>query len=141
MEWVDQLLKRHEEAKDQRNAVTKVADEIYQDLWKAILEIVRLDSLRMMGLKYNGSPLNHTVTMGNRTVVVRLDEDKCGITANVSDGPNVSLKLRCCADAQGGSVCIKHEGVVVSYPEAAKKIMEPFIFGGESPYAFLSLGA
>jgi hypothetical protein len=137
MGWVDQRYEQYKEAVSHRDAVKLVADEMYLELWKAILEIVQSDSLRGMNLRYNGSPLNHQVKMGERTVTVKLDQDKCGITATVSDGPSVELKLRFCGDAQGGSICIKHRGTNVDYATAARTIMEPFLFEEASPYAFL----
>jgi hypothetical protein len=73
--------------------------------------------------------------MGNRTVAVRLDKDKQGITATMPEGPDMRFKFRFCGDAKGGSVCLKHIGADVDYATAARKIMEPLLFGGDSPYA------
>lgn len=136
MEWLEQRLGQYRDATRQRETVKLVAVEMYDELWKAVVEIVTSNSLRGIGdLEYNGSPLNHTVTLKARKVIIRLDQDKCGITAVMPDSPVLEFKLRFCEGNRGGSVCLKHNGSDVDYAGAARLIMEPFLFEGTSELA------
>jgi hypothetical protein len=137
MVWLNQRFELYTKSLHSQDAVKRVAAEIYDGLWKEVVEVIAAADKRGMGLKFNGSPLNHTVTMGRRNIAIKLDDDKCGITVTLSDGPGLTLKLRECASPAGATVCIEHEGATIDYPNAARMIMEPFLFGGESPYAFL----
>lgn len=140
MEWLEQHMEQYREAVHERDEIKQHAPEIYERIWTAIVEVVTSDSLRGLDLKYNGFPLKHTVTLGNRKVTIALDEDKCGVTAQISDGTSVELKLRFCGDTKAGGVCIMHDGSEVGYSAAARKIMEPFLFEGDSSYALKTLG-
>ncbi len=50
MEWLEQGIERHRQYVRERDAAQQVATELYGDLWKAIVEIVKSDSLRGMDL-------------------------------------------------------------------------------------------
>ena len=134
MEWFNQRFAMYEKAEADRKAVQQSAEDIYSQVWKAIGEVAGSAKARGISLKNNGIPYRFALRMVDRTMTLKLDDDKCGITAEISDSPGVTLKLRICPD---GTVCIKHEGATVDYAGAARVIMEAFFFGERSPYALL----
>jgi len=132
MEWFDQRYSQFLKEHNDRTTVAQNAEDIYAALWAAIMEVVRAAHDRGMQIQPNGFPLHHTLLMGKRLLRINLSEDKHCILASPGDSREVPLCLAVCED---GSVCLKHNGFTVNYAQAAQKIMEPFIFGGESPYA------
>lgn len=134
MEWLDRRFEVYQQAVADQRSVTQAAEDIYGEVWEAVSEIVKSAKARGISLQCNGFSPKYVVKMDQWTLTLKLDTDKCGITASISDRDDVPLNLRVCPD---GTVCIKHEGTRVSNKEAAKLIMEAFLFKEPSPYAFL----
>jgi hypothetical protein len=138
MEWFDQRFDVYEKAIADQKAVQEFADSIYGEVWSAVHEVVKRAKARGVNLQSNGFSNNIAVKMDQRILTMKLDADKCGITAAISNDSDITLTLRVCAD---GTVCIKHDGATVDCKGAAKVIMEAFLFKTPSPYAFLFPGA
>lgn len=133
MEWLKQQVERfRKEDRDWKNVVDH-AERIYTAVWAEIVKVVNEAPVWDIELIANGIPLHHTVTMGKRVLKLDLADDRHSIIASRPDGAEVVLEIAVCPD---GSVCVRCAGKAVTYAEAAQKIMEPFLFGGESPYAF-----
>ncbi len=135
MDWFDKRFAKFQKAVSDRDAVTMEAEDIYGEVWKSILEVVKKAKGENIPISLNGFHLHYKVILHSSTVEVRLRADKCAIEASFRDNPIITLGLRVCED---GTVCIMHEGRRISQSEAAQIIMEKLIFDDpSSPYAFL----
>lgn len=132
MEWLDQRFENYHKAAKDRRTIRETGDDVYTEVWKEIQEVVRAARKRGIDLQINGLPLHHTVRMGEHLLKIDLDKDKESITGE-SFGKTMVV-LRFVLDAEN-AVFIENSGDPVSYAEAARRIMEPFLFGKHSAYA------
>lgn len=132
MEWLEAQYGKYRKFAEDQRTVRDAADEIFAEIWKAVIEVVNAGNQHVMGLKINGFPGHHTVSMGSRTLRLFLAEDKQSISAQESDGGLIVVRLM--VDSEN-AVFLENRGEPVSYAESARRIMEPFLFSGESPYA------
>jgi hypothetical protein len=132
IEWLNKRFDEHEKASDDKRDVVADAENVYGEVWKAVQKVVQEANTRHAGLTLNGYPLKYNVLMGSRKLSITLAEDKCSIIAQPSDASPVTLSIRVWGD---GTVCIKNNGEPLSYADAARAIMEPFLFEGQSPFA------
>ena len=72
-----------------------------------------------------GNPL-----LEDRKLAIILAENRRSITAK-SDAGDTRLEIAVCPD---GVVCLKHQSHQITSPDAAKGIMQAFLFGGQSPF-------
>jgi len=72
------------------------------------------------------------VKLGQRESRIDLADDRRSITAS-TDGLAISFEL---ATVENDEVCLSQNGKAVSSTEAAKWIMDPFMFGKGSLYEF-----
>jgi hypothetical protein len=124
-------------------AVSEAADGVFDQLWEEIKEVCLAGKNRGMNLDTNGSPLSRVVLMlathgqsnarseNDRKLTISLSADRRSILAASDSGEN-EMKIEVCPD---GVVCLKFQAHKVSSRDAAKIIMEPFLFSGQSPYS------
>jgi hypothetical protein len=105
---------------------------MYGELWSEIMRIINEANAWDAKLVPNGFPLHHIVRMGKRDLHLDLAEDKCSVLAQYSDVGESGLSM---VVGHDGTVNFTQEGIVLDYATAAQKIMEPFLFGGKSPFA------
>ena len=132
MEWVERRYQQYVDERRDWGNVCQHAEEIYEGLWEEIVKVANDPTIAFTKIVTNGLPQHRTVALGKRILKIDLAEDKHSIIASPPDSPEILLAVTVCPD---GVVCLKHDGERVTYSQAAQKIMEPFIFGGESPYA------
>jgi hypothetical protein len=107
---------------------------VYDDLWKEISD--RVDDAKKRGelVETNGSPYERTVLMGagyqarpedSRQLTITLARTEGKIIALDSDENSLGIEL---GVSEGDIVRPKHQGRTLTIPEAAKLILEPFLF-------------
>jgi hypothetical protein len=131
-DWVNRKFEESGTATADKNAIMADAANIYEELWKAVLSVITAANNRSAGLRPNGFPQRYKVIMGARQVEIALAEDKLSITASYSDIAPISIEIRVRPDS---TVCLARDGKPLSYTDAARQIMEPFLFAGTSPFA------
>ena len=135
MDWFDERFAKFQKAVSERDTVCMEAEEVYNEVWKSVLEIVKKAKAHNIPISVNGFHLHYKVILYSSTVEIRLRADKCAIEASFRDDPIITLALRVCED---GTVCIRHGGKRITQSEAARVIMEQLVFDDPgSPYAFL----
>ena len=140
MEWIKQGLTEWRKANSALQVVTESADGIFNQLWEEIKEIVVAAVRLGISLTTNGSPLSRVVVMADssfgdrlpseRKLAIVLAADRRSIVAS-SDAGEMPLKIEVCPD---GVVCLIYSDRPITSREAAKEIMQRFIFKGDSPF-------
>ena len=109
---------------------------MYDDLWKEISD--RIDDAKKRGepVETNGSPYERTVVMGAGNIYQARPEDSRQLTITLArtegkiialDSDENSLEIEL-GVSDGDIVRPKHQGRTLTIPEAAKLILEPFLF-------------
>lgn len=133
MSWVDDRLKRQERTEAERAFISVHAATLYDELWEEVSN--RVDDARKGGMlvSTNGSAYQRAVLLGapaNRAyrepeqLVIALARDTWEIVAE-AETVHIKIPLGVCTD---GVVCLKHEGRRLTIHDAAKMILEPFLF-------------
>ncbi len=109
--------------------ISEQAEDTFQNLWAEILVLVREAQSKGWQLDTNGSPLARTVSMvahprPRNELRITLQKDKQQIAISGIKSPT-KLSFAVCED---GVVCLKHDGREVSLRDAARLIIEPFLF-------------
>lgn len=141
MDWIDKKLTAHNKAKSDVQAVVGAADGIFNAIWGGVVAISQYANERQMRTSTNGSPYDRVVNMtlypkvgevsaSPRVLHLTLAESRRKIFAKW-DGANLDFSIEVCDD---GVVCLKLDGRRVDALEAARLIMEPFLFEGKSPF-------
>jgi hypothetical protein len=140
MEWIEQKLSEWRKMQGDLMAIEGAADSIFEQLWDDIAESARAADLHGMGIKTNGMPRHRTVIMAkpmiarmtaDRKLAIDLADDRRRITTN-SDAGNRDFTIEICPD---GVVCLKLLSQRISIQDAAKEVMEDFLFKGNSPFS------
>lgn len=133
MSWVDDRSNEEAKAEENRSKIGLYGDKLYEELWEEIAD--RVADARKRNLPYttNGSayeravikltPRNHPPGEVDR-MTVSLDRGEWKILVE-SDERNLTITMGLCKDEV---VCLKHDGRTLSVPDAARLILEPFIF-------------
>lgn len=135
MDWFDERFAKFQKAVAERDTVCMEAEDVYSEVWKSVLEVVKKAKANNVPISVNGFHLHYKVILYSSMVEVRLRADRCAIEASFRDDPIITFALRVCED---GTVCIKHEGKRTSQSEVARIIIEKLVFDDPaSPYSFL----
>jgi hypothetical protein len=135
MDWFDERFAKFQKAISERDTVCMEAEEVYSEVWKSVLDVVKKAKANNVPISVNGSHLHYKVILYSSAVEVRLRADKCAIEASFRDDPIITFALRVCED---GTVCIRYGGKRITQSEVARVIMERLVFDDpSSPYAFL----
>ena len=127
MSWV------HDRLKAGRESGLISASNLYNELWDEISTRVAEAKDGGMPISTNGSSYKRVVVYGSpltvpyrkpRQLTIALAPDKSEIIAD-SDADSLQIPIEVCAD---GVVRLKHKGKYLSIPEAAKLILESFLF-------------
>jgi hypothetical protein len=142
MDWIEQGLDDWRKASSDLQVVTESADGIFTQLWEDIKEIVIAAEKQGIRLMTNGSPQKRVVIMlanssffgkplpADRKLAIDLAADRSSIVAR-SDAGEIHLKIEVCSD---GVVCLKYQSHPITSRDAAKDIMQDFLFKGNSPF-------
>lgn len=135
MDWFDERFAKFQRAVSERDTVCMEAEEVYTEVWKSVLEIVKKAKGNNIPISVNGFHLHYKVMLHSSIVEVRLRADRCAIEADFRNDPIITFALRVCED---GTVCIRYGGKRITQSEVARVIMERMVFDDpSSPYAFL----
>ena len=124
MEWFDRRHDEYLKEKQGQESIAQFADSVYGDLWSSIKEVAMRANQRGFQLRFNGTERHNVVIMGQKNLRIDLSEDKRSITVSGVES-TAHFNLAACEDR----VCLQHDGKSVSSAEAARVLMEPFIFG------------
>ena len=133
MSWVDGHFKDHERAEKESAKVRLRAEQLYDELWKEITDRVMDARNGGMLVSTNGSSYERVVLLGGAVMLRPFSEakqltitleDRRKIVVTWEDG-TIEIPLRVRPD---GVVCLTHQARELTIPEAAKLILEPFLF-------------
>jgi hypothetical protein len=140
-EWIESRLAAHQKSVDDLRTIWSGSEILFTHLWEEIVELAKFAESKDMRISTNGSPHERTVLMGMypvgnqssahpRALKIALKQDRRKISAS-SDAGNIEFSVAVCDD---GVICLKDDLFPVSTRDAARKIMEPFLFEGKSPF-------
>jgi hypothetical protein len=146
--WIDEKMAAYRKARKNLEAVAASADMIFGQLWGEIEAIIEGISNRGMQLETNGSPRNRVLIMGLPPHGSERDQRRRLNLALASAPGAVTITAKSDADEtifniEVGSddiVCLKKQGHELTIQEAARAVMEPFLFSGKSPYCVANVG-
>jgi len=131
MTWIEERLAQREALRERTRLIEEHTPKIYQAVWEEILRFVKDGQAAGMVLNTGGSANARAVyssvlgqPQSNRELTVSLESGK--LVANPYDGGIVvAFDFDVCGD---GVVCLKRGGTRVSEREAARIILDPFLF-------------
>lgn len=140
-DWIDSKLDAHHKSFSEVQTIRNGADELYEHLWKEVVALSQYAATKGMRTFTNGTAYERVVAMSlmpttdqqvttPRKLKLALPEDRRKIIASW-DSEKIEFALGVYPD---GVLVIKRGEAPVSPKEAAKLIMEPFLFEGKSPY-------
>jgi hypothetical protein len=129
MGWIDERLTQRKALSERNRLLDEHAAEIYAAVWKEMMAFVEeAKSKGFVDLLANGTAQNRRLILGtpenSRTLTLTMT-DKRAIRAG-----SLSFELDIC---DGGIVCLKHDGEQVSERDAARLILDPFLFPELNP--------
>lgn len=140
-EWFEDRYKQYERAVYERDLIRKNGANAFGDLWRVVLETIKAANNKAMGLTPGGSAQNRFVQMlrsepfspetNSRALALSVSNDFRTITAE-SDAGKVVINVVVGLDNVIGFS--KDKGPI-GVSDASKLILEPFLFGGESPFS------
>jgi hypothetical protein len=135
MSWIDERLAERKALAEYNRLLDDHAVGIYTAVWNEMMTFVEEAKTKgFANLLTNGSLQNRRLILavpGNDKTLSLTMTDKRTIRAN-SPGKEVRFDLDIC---DGGIVCLKHADEQVSEQEAAKLILDPFLFPDLPPSA------
>jgi hypothetical protein len=140
VDWISNKWSEYRTATANLAAIQQNADTIFGALWASIGEVrMAVEQSTRIGLDTNGTQNDRVVIMvigkegkDSRWMNITLSADLRSITAKWKGAPELSFTIEVCSD---GVVCLKFGGREISSRDAARKIMEEFLFGEGSPYS------
>jgi hypothetical protein len=128
MSWIDERIEQRAEIERRDRLIDDHATKIYMAVWSEIMEVVQEGSSKGFPLTAGGSlherMIMLRVSSGNERTVHFTMKDKRKIHAS-GDGVELWLELDVC---DGGIVCLKNSGEQITVQEAARCILDPFLF-------------
>jgi hypothetical protein len=130
MTWIEERLAQRKALEERTRLIVEHTPAVYQAVWDEILRFVKDGQAAGMVLSTGGSARARVVechTLGDpsatRQLTVSADDGQ--LVAGFGMGTVMIFRFDVCAD---GVVCLKHEGTRVSEREAARLILDPFLF-------------
>lgn len=132
MSWIDDRLAAEKAMAEKEQSICESAETVFNDMWSYILGDVEEAKKKGKPVFTNGTQLDRIVRLSVLTfspsqpkeLHIALSKDKHSIA--VSGELRMKFELDICPD---GTVCPKDEqGKTVSYKEAARRILDPFLF-------------
>ncbi len=139
MSWIDDRLAERDRRNERAELILSHAEEIFVNLWKEIKRCVEEAKSKGLHVSANGSPNEHVTLIPDpiqpprafgeevsrspvsKRLRVKLEKD-AEITV---DGPPHKIAIDVCED---NAVCLKINGKPISLPNAARAILDPFLF-------------
>jgi hypothetical protein len=141
MEWIKEGIDNWREAVRKSDLIAESAEGIFDDLWNEVVEISLAAKTQGMNLATNGAPSKRVVIMDpmhwgpkmveSRKLSIELAKNQRSIVAQ-SDAGEMVFEIAVCPD---GVVCLKRGASKITAREAAKEIMQSFLFKGKSPFS------
>jgi hypothetical protein len=139
MSWVHDRLNNEERARKEAAKIRLHADSLYGELWREIAARVE-DAKSKLVVSTNGSEYRRVVLRGGAVtgayhqpdkLIISLADDKQTLLIQFVDeyeSDPVTVREIPLGVCDGDIVCLMHDGRQLSIPEAAKLILEPFLF-------------
>ena len=141
MTWIDDRLAERAMRDKRTELILSNAEEIFNNLWKEIKRSVDEAKSKQLPVSANGSPYERVILIPDpiqppraafgeevsrspvsKRLRVKLEKDASEITV---DGPPHKIAIDVCDD---NVVCLKINGKPTSLPDAARAILDPFLF-------------
>ena len=130
MNWYEEESAQRAKVSEDQETIKAQSSLIYEDLWKAILEVVNFPQVQSVHKpKPNGRPEHHEVTafVGTKFEKLNLDLGEAHQTISATSTNGVSILLELQIDPRNNEVCLWIEGKKVDYKTAAQRVMQPFL--------------
>lgn len=128
MSWIDDRLAERKVLEERNHLLDDHAVDIYTAVWKEMMTFVEEAKTKgFSNLLPNGSVQNRRIILavhGNDEALSLTMSNKRIIRASLP-GKELLFDLDVC---DGGIVCLKHDGEQVNEQEAARRILDPFLF-------------
>jgi hypothetical protein len=128
MSWIDERLAERQALVERNRLLDDHAVQVYAAVWKEMMTFVEEAKTKgFSNLLTNGSVQNRRLILavpGNDKTLSVTMTDKRIIRASCS-GKESRFELDVC---DGGIVCLRHDGEQVTEQEAARRILDPFLF-------------
>jgi hypothetical protein len=134
MSWLDDRIQQDREREESVRSISNDAPNLYVSLWSAIVEVVEEAKSKQIPISTNGTEIDRIVSL---SVKPRPDEShrspkqihlklaKDNLSINVSGDISVIFSIDVCPDM---IVCLKENGKQVSLRDAAKRVLDQFLF-------------
>jgi hypothetical protein len=134
MSWLDDRIKEDREREERLKLITDEASNMFDSLWKEIFEVIQEAKKKGFPIFTNGSEVQRVVNLSvnpgpnessrsPKKITLKLAEDKLSIS--VSGAISLKFLLDVCPDMV---VCLKHDGNHISVQNAARMILDRFLF-------------
>lgn len=140
MTWIDDTEKCWLAAQDRDARIEEQATQIYEDLWKEVLDDVTKAKAveRFAHLATNGRPLAHSINFPAESssyigtvpygVEIALLKGEHRVVASIRRGDTIRFDIDICNS--DGSACLKLDGRKVSCEEVSRRILTAFLYPG-----------
>ena len=140
--WLDESFAQYEKIKSSQQALLLNAEIVFANLWRQIGKVIDAATAKGMHLNTSGGNRERLVIMTlpkstpyevnqrYRRLTLTLSENLRTVLA-ASDAGEEMFDMKVSAD---GAVCLAHGGNAVDIQEAARLILRPFLFDGNSPF-------
>jgi len=131
MTWISGRLEQRKKLIDRRNAVANNAENLFGELWIAIITCTTEAKASGLAVETNGTSLERVVAActppdPHKRKELRIKLDKYGEKVTVSEsGRETEFLIDVCDD---GVICLKLDGKQVTIQDAARLILDPFLF-------------
>lgn len=140
MTWIDDRLAERDRRNERAERILSRAEEIFANLWKEIKHCVDEAKSKQLPVSANGSPYERVILIPDpiqpprafgeevsrssvsKRLHVKLEKDTSKITVS---GPPHEITIDECED---NVVCLKINSKPISLPDAARAILDPFLF-------------
>jgi hypothetical protein len=131
MTWIEERLAQREALHERTRLIVEHTPKIYQAVWEEIMAFVKDGQAAGMALSTGGSVNARVVRSSSpghperdREITVSLIDSKLSASP-YGLGTAMAFEFDVCPD---GVVCLKRDGARVSEREAARLILDPFLF-------------
>ena len=134
MGWIDERMEQHRRLMERNRFVADSAESLFDELWKEIAARTKEAHDKGLPAGTDGSAYERIVwasvvprlsqATNRRELRINLHKQLEDISVTGSDF-SLNLSIDVCED---GVICLKHNGKRILIPEAARLILDPFLF-------------
>ena len=131
MSWINDRIEQRKKLIERNNAIANNGESLFGELWGSIKACVAEGKAIGLAIETNGTSLERIVATCtppdmHKRKELRIKLDKYGEKVTISEPDRqIEFLIDVCDD---GVICLKLDGKQVSIHEAARLILDPFLF-------------